>query len=532
MKRADLQITRILSVATSLTLFTGVFFTPPANAANLGSAPCVQTIDTTAGVSVYQDGNSCFVALKNATTYVWTPPTGISKVDILIVAGGGGGGTRHAGGGGAGGLINSTNTLINSSGLTVVVGGGGAGGAATSTNGNEGSNGSNSQVSGGGITTRTAIGGGGGAYNLTAGSGGSGGGAGCCGQSLGSATAGQGNLGSVGATNNSSYWVGGGGGGAGAVGGTSSASTGGSGGSGVVVNWISPAAQSALGVGQNISSQIYFAGGGGGGTDRVAIPGGIGGNGGGGTGTNNATAGANGAANTGGGGGAGGINGGGAPKGGDGGSGVVVIRYSIPLFTNSATSSIAENASTITNAATITVSDSSTITIQGGVDAAFFTIITSDSVTARIRFIVSPDFEALSDSGANNEYEITIRAVNTMGNFQDSALKISVTDVLEPATINLPSLSGTAYKGRLVTVTVTVGAPGKVRFLVAGKKLPNCLSQSTSGAYPNYTATCAWKPSISGTQALTAILTPTNGAISPVTSAATRVLINRRTTTR
>ena len=86
---------------------------------------------------------------------------------------------------------------------------------------------------------------------------------------------GQGNLGSVGATNNSSYWVGGGGGGAGAVGGTSSASTGGSGGSGVVVNWISPAAQSALGVGQNISSQIYFAGGGGGGTDRVAIPGDI-----------------------------------------------------------------------------------------------------------------------------------------------------------------------------------------------------------------------------------------------------------------
>ena len=504
----------------------------PAHAATIGSAPCIQTIDSTAGVSVYQEGSSCFVALKNATTYTWTPPNGVSKIDLLIVAGGGGGGARHAGGGGAGGLINSTNTSITASNLTIVIGNGGAGAAATSTNGNEGSNGVNSQVSGGGITTKIAIGGGGGAYNSTSGSGGSSGGGGCCGQSLGSATAGQGNSGSVGATNNSTYWVGGGGGGAGATGGISSATTGGAGGSGAAIAWISTNAQSSLGVGQNVSSQTYFAGGGGGGTDRVSIPAGGGGNGGGGSGTNNATAGTNGTANTGGGGGAGGINGGGAPKGGDGGSGVVVIRYSIPLFTNLATSSIAENTPTTINAATINVSDSSTITIQGGVDSAFFTIVVSDSVTARVRFINSPDYEAFADSGANNDYDLIIRATNISGNYQDFSIKITVTDVLEAATMGIPILSGVAYKGLTVTITISATVPGKVRFFSAGKRIPNCLSRSTTGSYPNYTASCSWRPVTSGSQAVRATLTPSDAAISAVTSGSTSFLVTKRGTLR
>jgi hypothetical protein len=290
--------------------------------------------------------------------------------------------------------------------------------------------------------------------------------------------------------------------------------------------------QSNLIVGQSVSSQTFFAGGGGGGTDRASIPGGLGGNGGGGSGTNNATAGANGSTNTGGGGGAGGINGGGAPKGGDGGSGVVVIRYSIPTFSNSATSSIAENTSTSTNAATISVSESSTITIRSALDYSFFTIVVSDSVTARIRFINSPDYEAFADLGANNEYDLTIRATNSSGNYQEFALKITLTDVLESAVITSPALSGAAFKGRTVTLTVTSNTPGKIQFLIAGKRIPNCLAQPTSGSYPNYSATCTWEPSISGNQRLQALLTPSNIAISSSTSTPVMIFISKRTNTR
>jgi hypothetical protein len=513
---------------TSLTLIVP----SPANAATIGTAPCVQTIDITAGVAVYQDGNSCFVAFKTVGTYSWTPPIGVSKVDLLVVAGGGGGGARHAGGGGAGGLINSANSTINTSALSVIVGTGGSGGAATGSGGNEGANGNNSQVSGGGITTLTAIGGGGGAYGSVSGSGGSGGGGGCCGVGQGTATVGQGNIGSVGATSNPAYWVGGGGGGAGSTGGVSSGTSGGAGGSGLAITWITSSAQSNLSVGQFLSAQTFFAGGGGGGTDRESIAAGSGGTGGGGAGSNNAASATNGLANTGGGGGGSGLNGGGAGKGGDGGSGVVVIRYSISTFTNSASFSIAENMPTSTNAATITVSESSTITIRATLDYTFFNIVASDSVTARVRFIASPDYEAFADSGGNNEYDLSIRATNTSGNFTDFAIKISLTDVVENGVLAAPTLSDFAFKGRVVTISIISNTPGKIRFFVAGKRIPSCLAQSTTGNYPNYTATCSWKPSISGIQRLHAVLTPTNNAIAAAISSPANLLISKRSNTR
>jgi hypothetical protein len=50
------------------------FQTPIAQAVTVGSNQCVQTVDTSAGVSVYQDLGFCYVAFKNATTYAWTPP--------------------------------------------------------------------------------------------------------------------------------------------------------------------------------------------------------------------------------------------------------------------------------------------------------------------------------------------------------------------------------------------------------------------------------------------------------------------------
>lgn len=199
-------------------------------------------------------------------------------VKALVVAGGGGGGATSnssykPGGGGAGGLVYSESVVITSGETVVTVGPGGAGSPDVYGNGLSGGNSSFAGI--------TAIGGGGGGsrYTPNGNSGGSGGG-GNGDTSLGtggSATSGQGYAGGSG---NSTYGAGGGG-----AGGAGSAALSGGGGAGLA-NSISGA------------SVTYAAGGA------------------------SFESGADGAANTGNGG--GGDN---AGQAGDGGSGVVIIRY-------------------------------------------------------------------------------------------------------------------------------------------------------------------------------------------------------------
>ncbi len=747
-----------------LTVLISAIQAPVSHAATVGTNQCVQTVNSSSGVAVYQDLGFCYVAFKNAASYTWSPPATLREIDLLVVAGGGGGGSRHAGGGGAGGVINVNSLAINGTDMNLVVGAGGAGGAAASTGGNSGANGDNSQISGGGITTRTAIGGGGGGYGAGTNSGGSGAGGGSSGAGGGS-TAGQGNPGSAGATNNSTYWVGGGGGGANQSGRSSSSTGAGAGGDGISITWLTQSAFDVLGVGVTRYQAFHVGGGGGGGSDRATISGGGGGLGGGGAGATNTATPADGIANTGGGGGGSGVSGvgTGSLKGGDGGRGVVLIRYLIPLsqfdasnytaasttwansisggtsgtsatggmtktssgpsgvvfagkessnsdqlassigvtsavdavtvemwlklkdsgsdqnangsmlfswgaggyniyhttnqlgfntfasqlygidstsynnvwthfvfvmtdtgdwstqkiyvngvlqvstcrftpgnctasqprafqasgnfvlmnneaaantwnakgdlgqvkifnrelsaaqvsanynissssyveadstppgFSSGTTFSIAENTATSTNAATITVNESSTIIITSGTDSARFTLVTSDSVTARIRFLSSPDFEAPADVGSNNIYDITVRATDTIGNSATQAISITVTNVNESASIGAPTVSGTINKGISTSITVTLNVSGRVGFFVGGKRISTCKAVSTTGAYPNTSATCSWRPAVTGRQILTATLSPTDSTFSASTSAPTTVQVVRRGTVR
>jgi hypothetical protein len=76
-----------------------------------------------------------------------------------------------------------------------------------------------------------------------------------------------------------------------------------------------------------------------------------------------------------------------------------------PTFTSSSSFSAAENIATSATAATIRVSESATVTISSGLDAARFNISRSDTDTAIIKFNSSPDYEAPSDSGGNNVFD-------------------------------------------------------------------------------------------------------------------------------
>ena len=251
-----------------------------------------------------------------ATNFV--PSADLPKVEFLVIGGGGGGGHSvhsgapyEGGGGGAGGYIcsvqgelsgsnsyaGSTTSLTANVSVPVSVGGGGA------TIGGKGTNSSFGSI--------VALGGGGGSSGSAGVTGGSGGGGGGSSGTKGAGTALQGWQGGSG--DGSGYGAGGGGG-AGQVGQAGTTPSGGSGGSGGTGLW------------SRITGEWIQRGGGGGGGGWGV--GGGGGDGGGGRGANN-SGGTSLPGTDGFGGGGGGGGGGGSES--RGGSGIVIVRYEIPV---------------------------------------------------------------------------------------------------------------------------------------------------------------------------------------------------------
>ncbi|MFA5368404.1 MAG: glycine-rich domain-containing protein [Candidatus Paceibacterota bacterium] len=278
-------------------LFVVMFFSNNiafASCASGGGLTCTETMDGLYTINKY----------TGSGTYTWTRPAGVTSVQYLVVGGGGGGGGNGGGGGGGGGFL--TGTYSVSGNITVTVGAGGTVAGATT-----GTNGGNSQFG-----TIVASGGGGGVSRdgntpgaLVGGSGGAGAGASFSNGKNGAAgISGQGYAGGNGTSDGGTSSAGGGGGGAGGNGATASYNVGGNGG---------------VGKSSTITgSTVYYAGGGGGGeTDPNSTTGGIGGNGGGGGGAR--PYGSNLAVN--------GTGGGGGGNYGRGATGVVIVRFLVPV---------------------------------------------------------------------------------------------------------------------------------------------------------------------------------------------------------
>ncbi|AEG48521.1 Cadherin [Sphingobium chlorophenolicum L-1] len=95
--------------------------------------------------------------------------------------------------------------------------------------------------------------------------------------------------------------------------------------------------------------------------------------------------------------------------------------------------SIAENGTAVTTVAATDADIGTVITysISGGADAAKFTI---DSGTGVLAFATAPNFEAPTDSGPNNVYDVIVRASDgTL--FDEQAIAVTVTDVNEAPVI-------------------------------------------------------------------------------------------------
>jgi VCBS repeat-containing protein len=163
-----------------------------------------------------------------------------------------------------------------------------------------------------------------------------------------------------------------------------------------------------------------------------------------------------------------------------------------------------------------------------GTDAADFSINSSSGALA---FAANPDFEAPADSDTNNSYIVIVTVSD--GSLTDTqTVTITITNANESASINAPTVSGVVFKGVVETITVTINVAGKVRFFVGGKRISTCKDRTTSGTYPNNSATCLWRPPVTGRLILTATLSPTDSTFSASTSAPTTVQVVRRGTVR
>jgi len=210
---------------------------------------------------------------------------------------------------------------------------------------------------------------------------------------------------------------------------------------------------------------------------------------------------------------------------------IAALDSTPPTFTSTSSFSVAENIATSATAATIRVSESATVTISSGADAARFNISRSDTDTAIIKFNVSPDFEAPADVGGNNVYDITLTATDAAANAGTQSITITVTDVVDTSGFNSLALAGsatTATYRTAVVITANVTVASKVTFRVNGKILPGCKNKSTSGSSPNIVATCSWKPSIRGAVSLTASAAPTGAGISNSTSTPISIMVGSR----
>ncbi len=189
----------------------------------------------------------------------------------------------------------------------------------------------------------------------------------------------------------------------------------------------------------------------------------------------------------------------------------------------------AENISSVVTYTATDVDAATTLSFSlSGTDAADFSI---NSASGVLTFASNPDFEAPADSDSNNVYTVVITVSD--GSLTDTqTLTVTITNANESASINAPTVSGTINKGVATTITVSINVAGKVRFFVGGKRISTCKDRTTSGTYPNNTATCSWRPAVTGRQVLTATLTPTDNTFSASTSAPTTVQVVRRGTTR
>jgi hypothetical protein len=200
-----------------------------------------------------------------------------------------------------------------------------------------------------------------------------------------------------------------------------------------------------------------------------------------------------------------------------------------PTITSSATFSAAENQTAI---GTVAANESVTWSIQSGVDSSTVNLV---SATGVLSFKTAPNFEAPTDNGTNNVYNLTIRATDTAGNTTNQSIAITVTDVIETSSFSIFRLAGsvtTATYRTAIVITAEVNVASKVTFRANGFVIPSCKNKSAVGSGSSFIATCSWKPSRRGSLTITASAVPNSVGIGSSSATPVSVWVNNRSVAR
>ena len=215
--------------------------------------------------------------------------------------------------------------------------------------------------------------------------------------------------------------------------------------------------------------------------------------------------------------------------------GSVTFSATSPDWTNpdttppSVTTTAFNAAENQTAVGTLTANEAVTWSKVGGVDSATVSIV---SATGVITFNSAPNFEAPSDVGADNVYNVTVRATDTAGNITNQAITVTVTDVVDTSAFSAFQLAGgatvAAYRTAIV-ITATVTVASKISFYSNGKVLPGCKNKLATGSGSSFTANCTWRASTRGAATLTAAATPTGAGISGAIAPQLNIRVGNRT---
>ena len=126
---------------------------------------------------------------------------------------------------------------------------------------------------------------------------------------------------------------------------------------------------------------------------------------------------------------------------------------------DSAALSVAENTTAVTTVTATTPNAAAvSYSIAGGSDQARFTI---DPATGALRFTAPPDFESPTDLGADNVYQVTVRA--TSGALSDTqAITVTVLDLGGPLTVTTAADLADGNVGSIELLLGNPGADGKI----------------------------------------------------------------------
>ena len=162
---------------------------------------------------------------------------------------------------------------------------------------------------------------------------------------------------------------------------------------------------------------------------------------------------------------------------------------------NTAAVSLAENTTAVT---TVTATDpdvgqTRSYSIIGGADASKFTI---GATTGALSFITAPNFEAPTDTGGNNVYDVTVQVSDGHGGIDTQAIAVTVTEANDVPTITsngggaTASVSVAENTTAVTTVTATDPDTGQTRSysIIGGADASKFTIGSTTGALSFITA--------------------------------------------